>query len=963
MADDVKLSASIELKDNMTITAKKAKNGLKQLEETANRLSLNGVNSATSKAGSAVKDLTTKATNLKTKLSGLKSGSYNVTLRVKDKATSVVNRVKSQLESIRGKVYTATVNIRQNQGINKIKQSLTGIGSGMLRGTSAGMLGTAGIGFGAYESIKQYGEFEQQMSAVGAISGAVGEDFEALTKKAMQMGANTKFSAKEAADALMYMGMAGWNTQEMLSGLEGTMYLAAASNEDLGLVSDIVTDSMSAFGLKAERAGHFADVLAATATKSNTDVAKMGYTFKYVAPLAGALGYTIEDASIAIGTMADSGIKGEQAGTALRSLLTRMASPTKQSAAAMDKLGVSLTDASGNIKPFRTVLDDLRKGFARLSKDQQAQYASMLSGQEGMSGLLAIVNAAPEKYKTLTEAIDNANGAAKRMADRRQDNLFGDLEALGGDWDSFVMNLMKGDNIEGIRSFVKEVDKLLSHFSEDVEKNGLSIKAVLKTVGEAFEDLVQKATKLDGEGSILAIGALAGIGYGTYKGYKGIRNLFGGKGSAPGGLGGGADADMDTMTVNATNVIVNGGLPGLQQPGASGGAAKGAAAMGPWQKFMKFMGGNGGKWLQRGGAAVAIGATAYNIATADDKAKATVKGAGGLAGMWAGGKVGAMAGGAIGSLFGGVGAAPGAAIGGLLGGALGFIGGDAVGDWLANIDWEAMKTSLNNGFESIKDFAQPLTDGFIDTINVIVGIGATLWEGISPYWDAGVQWVNDNVWTPISDAASATWDTISGYAGAAWDGVKVYWEPVANWFDGNVWQPISSAAETAGSIIASGINGGIDIIKRGWSGVTSWFDENIWTPLSNKVAEWRDRGSSITGWNPRGGADHNATGTTSFRGGWTEINERGGELIELPNKSRIYPHATTVQLLQKELANLGSSPNITVNAPTPVSQSGSTSVSISGNTFVVREEADIDKIAYKIVSLFEQSKANYGGAY
>lgn len=957
MADNMKLSAVIELKDNLTITAKKAMKGLKQLEDTAKRVSLSSVSSATSKAGSAVKDLTSKTTSLTNKLKALKNGVYNISLGVKDKATSVVNRVKSQLESFRGKVYTATVNIRQNQGINKIKQSLTGIGSGMLRGTSAGMLGTAGIGFGVYESIKQYGEFEQQMSAVGAISGAVGEDFEALTKKAMQMGADTKFSAKEAADALMYMGMAGWNTQEMLNGLEGTMYLAAASNEDLGLVSDIVTDSMSAFGLKAEQAGHFADVLAATATKSNTDVAKMGYTFKYVAPLAGALGYTIEDASIAIGTMADSGIKGEQAGTALRSLLTRMASPTKQSAAAMSQLGVSLTDASGSIKPFRVVLEDLRKSFAGLSKDQQAQYASMLSGQEGMSGLLAIVNAAPEKYKTLTEAIDNANGAAKRMADRRQDNLFGDLEALGGDWDSFIMNLMKGENIAGIRSFVQEVDKLLSHFSEEVEKNGLSIKAVLKTVGEAFEDLVKKAAKLDGDGSILAIGALAGIGVGAYKGFKGIRNFFGNKVPGLGGSG----TDTDTMTVNATTVIVNGGLPGLPKPGAPSNVPKGAPAMGPWQKFFKFMGDNG-KWLKRGGAALAIGATAYNIATADDKTKATVQGAGGLAGMWAGGKVGAIAGGAIGSLFGGVGAAPGAAIGGLLGGALGFMGGDAVGEWFANIDWESLKSSLYSGFESIKDFAQPLTDGLINTVNVIVGVAAGVWDHIGPYLSAGVQWAYDNVWTPLSDTAVATWDTISSYAGVAWDNLKVYWGPAAEWFDSNVWQPISDAADRAGSLIASGINKGVDIIKNGWAGVTSWFDENIWTPLSNKTAEWRDRGASITGWNPSGVA-HNATGTTSFRGGWTEINERGGELIELPNKSRIYPHATTVQLLQKELANLGSSPNITVNAPAPVSQSGRTSVSISGNTFVVREEADIDKIAYKIVSLFEQSKANYGGAY
>ena len=237
--------------------------------------------------------------------------------------------------------------------------------------------------------------------------------------------------------------------------------------------------------------------------------------------------------------------------------------------------------------------------------------------------------------------------------------------------------------------------------------------------------------------------------------------------------------------------------------------------MGPWQKFFKFMGDNG-KWLKRGGAALAIGATAYNIATADDKTKATVQGAGGLAGMWAGGKVGAIAGGAIGSLFGGVGAAPGAAIGGLLGGALGFMGGDAVGEWFANIDWESLKSSLYSGFESIKDFAQPLTDGLINTVNVIVGVAAGVWDHIGPYLSAGVQWAYDNVWTPLSDTAVATWDTISSYAGVAWDNLKVYWGPAAEWFDSNVWQPISDAADRAGSLIASGINKGVDIIKNGW---------------------------------------------------------------------------------------------------------------------------------------------------
>ena len=195
------------------------------------------------------------------------------------------------------------------------------------------------------------------MSKVAAISGATGDDLKALTDKAKEMGATTKFSASESADALQYMAMAGWKTDDMLSGLEGIMNLAAASGEDLATTSDIVTDALTAFGLTAEDSTHFADILAQASANANTNVGMMGETFKYVAPVAGALGYSAEDTALAIGLMANSGIKASQAGTSLRSIMSRMAKPTKEVQNAMNKLGVSLTDSSGNMKTLNELME------------------------------------------------------------------------------------------------------------------------------------------------------------------------------------------------------------------------------------------------------------------------------------------------------------------------------------------------------------------------------------------------------------------------------------------------------------------------------------------------------------------------------------------------------------------------------------------------------------------------------
>ena len=295
---------------------------------------------------------------------------------------------------------------------------------------SAAVIGVASVA-ATKKTIDVGKSFEAGMSEVQAISGASGKDLEKLSAKAKQMGATTKFSATESATALKYMAMAGWKTNQMVSGLSGVMNLAAASGEDLGTVSDIVTDSMTAFGLKAKDSGHFADVLAKASSSSNTNVAMMGETFKYVAPLAGSMKYSIEDTATAIGLMANAGIKGSQAGTSLRSIITRLVKPPKDAATALNALGISTTKADGSMKPLRETMAELREKFSGLTESQKASYASSIAGQEAMSGLLAIVNASDSDFNKLQKAIDNSSGAAKKQADVMNNNLQGALYDLG----------------------------------------------------------------------------------------------------------------------------------------------------------------------------------------------------------------------------------------------------------------------------------------------------------------------------------------------------------------------------------------------------------------------------------------------------------------------------------------------------------------------------------------------------
>lgn len=350
-----------------------------------------------------------------------------------------------------------TIKIGTELDKSGLESGMSGLGSFAQKGFSVvstvAKAATAAIGAGIVASVKVGAAFESEMSKVQAISGVTGDELAQLTAKAKEMGAKTKFSASESAQAFEYMAMAGWKTDDMLNSIDGVMNLAAASGEDLASVSDIVTDAMTAMGLAADgttnivkdgytkevsNASHFADVLAAASSNSNTNVAMMGETFKYAAPLAGALGYSVEDLAQAIGLMANSGIKGSNAGTALRSVLTRLAKPPKEAAEAMEQYGISMKNSDGTMKSLMEVMENMRDSLQGLPEDEQAAAAAAIGGQEAMSGLLAIVNASESDFKKLANAIDNADGSAEQMADIMQNNLTGQLtimrsaaEALG----------------------------------------------------------------------------------------------------------------------------------------------------------------------------------------------------------------------------------------------------------------------------------------------------------------------------------------------------------------------------------------------------------------------------------------------------------------------------------------------------------------------------------------------------
>lgn len=1171
---DYVLSATLELKDKLTAKLNDARKGLSGVKSSASDAS-----GALDRVGTSAVKAAADTGRLKSALSGVKS--KDITLRVKDEATSTARRIQSAMQTITskqatvsvrdeasprithikeelaglsGKAYTTLVNVRTNTpaALGGIKSKLSGVASGMLMNTSVQMAGAAGIGFGIYDAIKSYADFEKEMSAVKAISGATGAEFDMLTEKARQMGADTKFSATESAQAFEYMAMAGWKTEDMMNGIDGVMNLAAASGEDLGRVSDIVTDALTAFGLKASDSSHFADVLAAAATSSNTNVGMMGETFKYVAPLAGALGYNVEDVATAIGVMANSGVKASEAGTSLRSIFTRLAKPPADAQKALDALGISITNADGTIKPFMQTMTELRAKFAGLTKEQKIQYASSIAGQEAMSGLLAIMNASEGDFDKVADAINHADGAAKKAAQTRMDNLAGDIELVGGAWDQLVQTIMKGSASGGLRKFVQEVGSLLDFLNERV-KDGLDFGDIFALVGKGITDLKNKFLEFDGVGSILAGGALAAglykiIGL-TRKAISAVKSLSGIR--RGGASGGSAASSVGEMVVQAGTVIVNGqsvagGGTGKGSPTGSSGTRGGVVTTRGLRANAGLIAGGG--LISAAFGAMDVYSTKNQNAELLEEAASGVKQAsnsleelaenGGSGEQWKsaldeytkandyhaqvehdnrvregdaiGGAIGSTAGTVIGGAIGSLVGPAGTMIGMTAGGIIGEVAGKHIGSWLADYNiqntvslekiaqWLKPPEKAPIGFDEngktvpvdivgdsigIKDTTKD-PENFFGVQTDFTKIGPNPYSSAPPTSDvdlsvspeldvsgmqddlaalsASAQQSADTSAEAFSEAGASIltdFATTSESAGVTADDIQMdllnsaqgsqdAWSPFPSWYDSSVASPTESSASQCGADMSSSFAASASSTQSSWSGVGGFF-AGLFASIKSgaascaasvaasmaSAAESARAGGHTTiaagldwignnaAWLAGTSYPHDASGTSFAPGGWTEVNEHGGEIIDLPTGARVYPHATTVSMLKDmfsgatvepqmsavepiatmkplvepqmsttgltELSGIGDMlsqnfkalqtapempsinemdnlppitpqqmPNITVTAPAKASGNGSVNVTITGNTFAVREEADIDRIAYKLLELMRQSYSN-----
>ena len=461
----------------------------KAVQKTQNRLKSMSTN-AYEATIRLVDRVTPQGSKINSFLKSVSSKMYNATVGLIDKTTGGIRNLEAKLMQLTGKAYNVTVGIK-----DQVSKGVKGIAdSALMQATGVGlqMAGAAGIGMGAVSAVNTYKDFEYQMATVRALTttgmdkSVADEQMDKLTQKAKELGATTQFTASEVGKAFEYMGLAGWKGEQMLSGVPALLNLSAAAGEDLGRVADIVTDSMTGMHMQAgtmvkdgmgntvEASQHFADVMAAMVTNSNTTVGMAGEAFKYAAPIAGSLGYSIDDVALMTGLMANAGIKGSQAGTSMRSTFTRMATDQQTAALAKNMLGVSTTNEDGSMRGLRDVLLDLRGKFqegidndklvdfiahagdiknvrnkdkivdmmkqmkengGKMSESDKVKFANMLAGQEAMSGLLAAITASDEDFNKLTNAIDNSAGAAEKMAKIKMDTLEGDVKTLGSAWE------------------------------------------------------------------------------------------------------------------------------------------------------------------------------------------------------------------------------------------------------------------------------------------------------------------------------------------------------------------------------------------------------------------------------------------------------------------------------------------------------------------------------------------------
>lgn len=736
MADDARLTARLEAKDNMTATIVKSKKALKDLQSQAQATSktTDGIVKSSARAGEGLKELAQNADKAKTALGGIKNSSvsvsvrdmvtsplssiksglssiagksYSVGIHAKDSATDTILKVKSELSGIMGKTYTAILNVKANTNpMNSMGNTLNEFTNGMLMPTSIQMAGAAGIGYGVYDTIKTSMDFDAQLSAIKSLTPKEGLDgmsrddvMAQVRARAKELGQATAFGNKEVAQGMTELIKAGISLKDVLGDAsEAALNLATAGDLALPEAAE------NTFGVKD--ATHAANILAGAANASATSVHEMKYSLSAVGIVAKKAGMDFDEVNTALALMASRGLKGSDAGTSLKSMLQQIEPATKPAVAAFEKLGLlkdgknQFYNEKGQLRSLGEIADILHESTQGLTEQELNSLYKDAFGSDGIRAAQVLGEFTSKSVKDMYDEMTKVT--AKEQSETMLDNLKGDIEQLGGAWENFQDTLMEGSATGGLRSLVKEITELVLDANKLFE-NGFTFWGTFDLVTKPFRDAFSKMIQMDGMGSVAAgAGLFIGLIAGAKKFYnivaksvQSVKNLIDIAKGIPKDLPGSVPNNLPTnlpgqtvkdVILNAQNVYVN----GKNQPGETPPTIPNEPSAPPtdkpktppakptiWSNTKDAIktGWNYGGGINKANIALTVPFAAYDIYSADEgeKGAAVARAGGGLAGGWAGAKLGGATGAAIGSVLPGIGTGAGAIIGGAIGGIGGSI--------------------------------------------------------------------------------------------------------------------------------------------------------------------------------------------------------------------------------------------------------------------------------------------------
>lgn len=744
--------------------------------------------------------------------------------------------------------------------------------------------------------------FDASMSNVYGLMSSLNlsqAQMDALRDTAREMGATTKFSASEAADAMGYMALAGWDDAQVIAGIPGVLNLAAAANMDLAKASDIVTDTMTPFGMAAERAGEAADVFAYAQANSNTTVEALGEAMKYAAPTADAFGMTLQDTAAAMGVLANAGIKGSQGGTTLNAMLRDMKNNAKNGAIAIGKTKVALTNADGSYRSYAAIIRDIDKATSSMTASQRDAALGAIFGDESLKGILATLKQGPDALDAMTEGLYACGGAAEDMAATMGDNLKGDLAILESGAQDMAIALSDW-LMPAARGVVQGITDMIGKFNalDDGTKNTIfRIGAMAAAAGPLLLNGGKVLTLLSGVNPlVVGLGAAAALAYTHSDALQGMVaklgdgvTAFGAALESGAGFTAAFSAGLTAAFGKEAAGKVLGAIEGIKTAISTVGDVLTTVTDAVGTFFGSLFDGEGLKQSWDNAAAVISG---YDWTALGTSILSGVTGALDAAGEW------------LKNIFtAGLTAAKGVnwfELGTSIHDGIQTIL-DTAGGWLKSlfeagktaageISWADIGTAIWNGVTSVLDMAGSFLSGLFglgkDSAIANVdwsAIGTAIWNGVTGVLDAAGSWLSSlfglgksaaeglpwsEVGTAIQTGVGTVLDAAGSWLYAGFEAAKTYIGNL-NWGEvGTAIQTgVGTVLDTAGTWLSSGFEAAKTAISGiDWGGVGSTISSGISGAIDGLAKLGSGIWDTITGWFG-GGDEEKAKGDAKTSGG------------------------------------------------------------------------------------------------